>query len=82
MAELSALKERLLKERSAGTIRPGLSEADPTEAQARRELERLERQLGTMPAPGTGGDVRLRTGHDLSADAYERLRREAAGSLR
>lgn len=77
MAELEALKQRLMQERGRLTPRGEASEdLDPTEEQARREIRRLERQLDQMPFGGGGGDVRLRTGGSMSAQEYERWRRE------
>jgi hypothetical protein len=58
---------------------PGL---DETEAQARRELERLYRRTGVGQAPGLGGDVRLRGGGSLSRTDYERYRSSVGGGLR
>lgn len=79
LAELNALKERLLQQRARGILRQGdPSELDPTEAQARREIRRLEQQLDQMPLGG-GGDVRLRGGGAMSAEEYERWRRELRG---
>ena len=61
-AQLRALQQRLMRERLGGAGRiPMAPTTDPTEAQARRELERLQRQLDTMPMPGPGSDARLRT---------------------
>jgi hypothetical protein len=77
MADLNALKDRLLRERQPALGRID-SAGDPTEERARREIERLGRQLEGMPG-GLSGDVRLRTGGSLRADEYERLREDARG---
>jgi hypothetical protein len=73
---------------SAGSARPEQPE-DPTLSQAKRELDRLQRQLGeTKPsgslqqegsglsgtAPGSG-DVRLLMGGSISQEQYERTKR-------
>jgi len=55
---------------------------DPLEAQARREIERLQRQINERPALGPGSDVRLRTGGAMSRTEYERRRRDAGSSPR
>lgn len=55
---------------------------DETEAQARRELERLYRRTGVGQAPGNGDDVRLRGGGSLSRTDYERYRSSVGGGLR
>lgn len=80
-AELNAIKDRLLRERGlAGSDaltqpRRDLPQ-DPLEAQARREIERLQRQLGERPALGPESDVRLRTGGVMPRGEYERRRRD------
>ncbi|MCX6361373.1 MAG: hypothetical protein NT029_16340 [Armatimonadetes bacterium] len=55
---------------------------DETEAQARRELERLYRRTGVGQAPGIGDDVRLRGGGSLSRTDYERYRSSIGGGVR
>lgn len=50
--------------------------ADPLEAQARRELNRLYRETGYGPVPSDAqGRVRLRSGGSISREEWERARR-------
>jgi Flp pilus assembly protein TadB len=58
-AELNALKERLMRERLPQGGLPVAPDVDPTEAKARRELERLQRQLETMPRAAGAGEGHL-----------------------
>lgn len=60
-AQLEAIKERLMRERfHGGSGIPIAPPADPTEAEARRELDRLRGQLDSMARPAPGSDIRLR----------------------
>ncbi len=62
-AQLKALQERLERERLGEPGRfSGPITTDPTEAQARRELERLQRRLDSMSLPGASDDMRTRMG--------------------
>lgn len=51
-ARLNALKDRLVRERGLAPYSGETSATDPLEAHARREIERLERQLQQTPRSG------------------------------
>lgn len=72
-AVLEATRDRLMRE-SARKAPSGTGlYADPVEAQARQELERLRREFGVGSAPvGPDGRVHLRGGGSISPEEWER----------
>ena len=68
--------EQMINQSQQPISSPAAMDPNSVEAQAKRELERLQRQHGVTPPPvSPDGTVRLQSGGTLNPEEYERARR-------